>query len=108
MMTDYHFNMDEKQIYQDLLLASANVKSSLLYLTIKTSQMRKKYGDNDVVKEFQQVVDNLESFSRAWDKQTLEIKVLNIANNKRKQQITSLNMELQHKNEMIERLKKGI
>jgi len=101
--------MDEKQIYQELMLAGCNIKSAIVYLSLKAEQMTRKYGkDSQTVKQFQQVVDNLESFERAHEKQNLEIRVLNMSNAKRKTKIQGLEYELKQKDQIIERLMKGI
>ena len=102
--------MDKAQeIYRDLTLHTTNVTLTLTRLMIRRAQIVNKTPERkDLIKEFDDMIENLENAHKAEEWKTLRLKVLQGQLFNRDKQIRELEYDLKKSKEMVEHLMEGI
>lgn len=87
--------MTNEEVYRDLTLQTTNVLLTLTRLTIRRELIIKKTPNRkDLIKEFDDMIENLESVKRAEENKTLKLKVQNRTIFNRDKEIRELKLEL--------------
>ena len=99
----------DDQVYTDLMEQTVNVMLTITRLMIRRAQIVKKTPHRkDLIKEFDDMIENLESVKRAEENKTLKLKVQHSIIYNRDKTIRELKQELKKANEMNEHLLEGL
>ena len=99
----------DQQIYRDLTLHTTNVLFTLTRLMIRRSQIVKKTPNRkDLIKEFDEMIENLENAHKAEEIKTLKLKILTAKVFNRDKKIRELEYDLKKAKDMNEHLLDGI
>jgi hypothetical protein len=99
----------DQEVYSGLTLQTTNVLLSLTRLEIRRAQIAKKTPERkDLLQEFDEMIENLESVRRAEENKTLRLKVQHRIIWNRDKEIRELKRELTKAKEMNEHLLDGI
>lgn len=98
-----------QEIYRDVTLQTTNVLLTLTRLMIRRAQIVKKTPDRkDLIKEFDDMIENLENVKKAEEYKTLRLKVQQRQIFNRDKKIRELEYDLKKANDMNTHLLDGI